>query len=403
MQPGRVVRSSFPRMKSPRHLAGTLATLVLAGMLAGCASIGAPVPPALELPKPPTDLRAVRKGNKVYLFWSVPTMTTDRQNVRRPGPTRICRSLAAAMSECDTPVGNLPPAAPSEAQGAPSRKSPQNAKPPAEFVDTLPTELQQQSPAKMVTYAVQPLNLNARAAGFSNQVQVPLAPTLPPPVNFQAQVTAEGVVLTWDCETPPAESSALRYLYRIYRRKTDDGSDAKLADVKCEGGRFDDITVEWQKSYEYRIAAVTEATLEKGVLPCSRNKSDDGVTVFPDCIQVAIVEGDDTPIREVFTNDIYPPGVPTGLQAVFSGAGQPSFIDLVWAPDTAADLAGYNVYRREDAGPATKLNTQLVKAPAYRDPNVTAGKTYLYSITAVDLRGNESTHSEEASEAVPPS
>jgi len=74
---------------------------------------------------------------------------------------------------------------------------------------------------------------------------------------------------------------------------------------------------------------------------------------------------------------------------------------LLWAPDTDADLAGYNVYRHEEGSQPAKINTELVKTPAFRDTNVTAGKMYWYSVTAVDERGNESTHSEQASEAIP--
>src|SRR5580692_2782712 len=102
-----------------------------------------------------------------------------------------------------------------------------------------------------------------------------------------------------------------------------------------------------------------------------------------------------------FADDVFPPAVPTGLQAVFSGPGQKAFIDLVWAPVTDADLAGYNIYRSEGGGPAIKLNVELVRAPAYRDANVQAGKHYSYSVSSVDQRGNESGRSEEASEAVP--
>jgi fibronectin type 3 domain-containing protein len=65
-----------------------------------------------------------------------------------------------------------------------------------------------------------------------------------------------------------------------------------------------------------------------------------------------------------------------------------------------ADLAGYNVYRRED-GRLAKLNTEPVKVPSYHDEHVTAGKKYFYSVTAVDIRGNESARSDEASESVP--
>jgi fibronectin type 3 domain-containing protein len=93
--------------------------------------------------------------------------------------------------------------------------------------------------------------------------------------------------------------------------------------------------------------------------------------------------------------------VPSGLQAVFSGPGQQAFIDLIWAPVTDADLAGYNVYRHEPGSTPEKLNSDLVKAPAYRDMKVVKGRTYIYSVSAVDVRGNESARSEEASESVP--
>ena len=382
-------------MNVSRHLAGCFALSALAIVMCGCASVGAPVPPSLELPKPPTDLHAVRKGNKVYLTWSVPTKTTDRQNVRRPGPTRVCRSLSAMMSQCDVPVGNI---APTKASAEVPHGEP--GKMVAEFVDTLPPDLQQQNPTRVATYAVEPLNLDARSAGLSNQVQIALAPTLPPPENIKTQLLPDGVVLTWDCETFPIEPAALRYIYRIYRRSSETGGDVKLSDEQCPGGQYEDHTIEWQKNYEYRIAVVTFATLQKGALPCER-RSDDGIVPIPDCVQEAEIQGDDSSPQKVFTNDTFPPAVPTGLQAVFSGSGQPPSIDLVWAPDTEADLAGYNVYRREEGSQPTKVNTELVKSPAFRDTNVAPGKTYFYTVSGVDLRGNESAHSEEASETVP--
>jgi fibronectin type 3 domain-containing protein len=48
-----------------------------------------------------------------------------------------------------------------------------------------------------------------------------------------------------------------------------------------------------------------------------------------------------------------------------------------------------------------KINSDLVKSPAYRDSEVKSGKTYTYSVSAVDVRGNESARSEETSEPVP--
>jgi len=98
---------------------------------------------------------------------------------------------------------------------------------------------------------------------------------------------------------------------------------------------------------------------------------------------------------------VFPPTVPASLQAVFSGPGQKVFIDLVWAPVADADLAGYNLYRSEDGGSFAKINPDLVRAPAYRDSDVQAGKRFTYVVTSVDLRGNESARSEPASESVP--
>jgi fibronectin type 3 domain-containing protein len=115
----------------------------------------------------------------------------------------------------------------------------------------------------------------------------------------------------------------------------------------------------------------------------------------------AEVEGEDTPEVKVFANDVFPPAVPTGLQAVFSGPGQQPFVDLVWTPDTDADLAGYNVYRRESGESVVKLNSEPVRTPAFRDTQVASGKSYFYSVSAVDQHGNESARSEEATETVP--
>jgi hypothetical protein len=379
-------------MDWPRNFSSAGVVLTLAALLAGCASVQAPLPPSLELPKPPSDLRAIRKGDRVYLYWSVPIQTVDRQTVRRPGPTRICRSLETPMKSCGTPVGNV----------AALPKAKAGTRPDATFVDTLPHELQQKNPTRFASYAVEAMNLDARSAGLSNPVQVALLPTLPAPTSFRAEVTSRGVFLTWDCETHKANSYGARYVYRIYRKPADTRAEVEVADVTCPDHVFEDQTIEWQKAYEYRLTVASLIDLDPNVNPCPPQTptGKDGVKNI-ECVNVASAEGDDSPPQKVFTKDVYPPAVPTGLQAVFSGPGQPPFIDLLWAPVTDADLAGYNVYRREPDGQASRINSDLVKTPAFRDANVAAGKSYRYSVSAIDERGNESAHSEEATESVP--
>jgi hypothetical protein len=361
-------------------------------LLAGCAQTGPPLPPSLELPKPPTDLRASRKGNHVTLTWSEPTLTTDRQRVRYVGPTLVCRSIKSEISECGNPVEMLP------APGTASQKSASQQPAAQTYTDTLPSALQQQDASADVTYAVEVLNRNARGAGLSNRVHVPAVVTLPPPGDLSAELDDEGVVLTWTSAGEPPNSPGVQYRYRIYRReeksggelsgvpsgKGSTGKDAIAGEVPSgEPGmaRFTDSSFEWEKTYLYRIAAVSIV------------KRLDSETQ---------VEGDDTSPVRIVAHDIFPPAVPVGLQAAYSGEGQKPFIDLIWTPVTNPDLAGYNVYRGDSAnGALVKLNAELVKSPSYRDSAVTSGKNYTYSVSAVDVRGNESKPSEPTSEPVP--
>jgi hypothetical protein len=379
-------------MKSCHHLSGVLPALAATALLAGCASVGAPMPPSLELPQSPTDLRATRKGDQVHLTWTVPRETTDRQKVRRLGETRICRNLEILMSQCGTPVvGEVPPPANQP------RKTSAGEKPQEAYTDTLPAALERQNPTGEIVYAVEVLNRNQRSAGLSNQVKVAAAPTLPPPSDFAAQLTKDGVVLTWSGELLGLPNSPLRYFYRVYRRT--EGTDERTVIGTVAHGtelhpQVVDQTITWEKTYEYWLTVVTVADTGRPH-PCPQSGSP-----LPACTEQLEVEGADTVPVRVFAHDIFPPTVPSGLQAVYSGPGQKPFVDLIWAPDTDADLAGYNVYRREEGGQPAKLNTETVKAPAYRDDNVSPGKRYFYSVSAVDLRGNESARSEEASEEV---
>lgn len=315
------------------------------------------------------------------MTWSVPAETTDRQRVRYLGLTRICRSSEPALNQCATPVTEVPTAG---ATPDWKKRLSEGEKIPQTYADKLPTAALQENPNAAVTYAVEVLNRAGRGAGISNQVHVSTVPTLPPPENFRAKPSGEGIVLTFSGEAEQHPFPEVSHRYRIYRRAQGSTRDTLITELpldKAEPVRFVDHTFDWEQTYDYRIAVVS-------------------VVSQPGKPSIEI-EGEDSPLARVFAHDIYPPGVPAGLQAVFSAQGQEKFIDLVWAPDTDPDLAGYNVFRREASTQPTKINPELVNTPAYRDNNVEPGKKYFYSVSAVDVRGNESARSEEASEEAP--
>lgn len=376
--------SFFRSMMLDRHRWAALLAFILSIFLVDCGAPGPPLPPSLELPRPVTDLHATRKGDKVYLSWTVPAQTMDYHAVRHLGPTRICRSPQVATNQC-VAVGEAPPPQLPKIRHERGR-NPKTAGPAiqAGYADALPADLLQQDPTGTVSFAVEVLNDHGRSAGLSNQVSVPLAPTLPSPGALDARVAAEGIVLTWNAALPSREFPGIAYLYRIYRRGPGEEAANVAGEVPLPGASeasFVDRSFEWQKAYQYHVTAVT-VVAAPGQAPTQ-------------------VEAENSPSVQVFANDIFPPGIPSGLQAVSSGAGQQPFVDLTWAPSTEPDLAGYNVYRHEANGQAHKINSELVKTPAYRDNSVRPGTEYFYSVSALDLRGNESERSEEASEVVP--
>ena len=355
----------------PSKLLTLLVVLALAALVA-CGIPGAPQPPSLELPRPVRDLQAVRKGNSVTLTWTTPRETTDRRRIKHLGVTRICRAAdVVAPAECVQTAGTLPP----------EHTPPGN---PAGFRDELPRQLQETHALGVASYAVEVENARGHSAGLSNRVMVPLALTPPPPSQISARVTAEGVQISASGEqglVPPGLTSS----YHLYRRIAGAGNEIDLgtgAETQS-GGSFSavflDRSAEWEKTYFYKIAAVTLETVQ------GREQR---------------FAGDDSSEAEVFVHDIFPPAVPTSLQAVSAGTAQQPFIDLSWAPDTEPDLAGYNVYRHQEGAVPVKINSEVVTAPTYRDTAVQAGHRYGYSVSAVDVRGNESGKSEEASETV---
>ena len=369
-------------MKLAGYLGCGVFVLMLAGLTA-CGVPGIPKPPSLQLPQPVTDLRALRKGDTVFLAWAVPDKTTDFQNARRLGITRVCRSTTTGMTTCANAVGEVAAPALTNTKAKPAEPRKAAPKVQASYKDALPVSLLSREPSSQIFYAVSVLNQNGRTAGLSNVVSVPAIAASAPPSDFEAQLTADGVVLSWT-GSPHVGSPQLRRLYRVYRRDAATNTDAVVAELPFGTLRTYlvlDHTFQWERTYLYRATVVNVIHLE--------GKPE------------AQFEGVDTAPVKIVAHDTFPPAVPSGLQAVFSGVGQQPFIDLIWAPDTDADLAGYNVYRREENGESRKVNAAPVKPSAYRDPNVVSGHTYFYSVTAVDARGNESARSNEESERVP--
>ena len=81
------------------------------------------------------------------------------------------------------------------------------------------------------------------------------------------------------------------------------------------------------------------------------------ITLQGKSIEVASAPGETITIE---ARDVFPPAIPSGLQAVADPEGHA--IDLSWQPDTEADLAGYTVYRSEAGSTAAPVRGIVARA-----------------------------------------
>lgn len=174
---------------------------------------------------------------------------------------------------------------------------------------------------------------------------------LPTPKDFRAEADPRGVRLTW---TAPARDGVQ---YAITRQARTDQAPTTLATTKDQ--LYVDTTAEYGTEYTYRAKAVSGAAM---------SAQTDSVTL--------------TPI------DRFPPAAPTALNAI-AGVGS---VELAWERDQETDLRSYKIYRALKGSELTVLS-DTVTGPAYSDRQIEAGKTYVYAVTAVDQRGNESARS----------
>jgi hypothetical protein len=362
----------FPRYA--RDFRKSAITLLIIATLTGCGVPGAPMPPSLDIPKFVGDLKAVRKGETVTLTWTTPTETTDEELIRRPGKLLVQRAVTSGHgAELHFQTISELPLEPALKEG---RGDLATAK------DAL-TEALRSGSAEFAVYSILAQGHNGKSFGLPNRVSVPLLQSLPAPQKISAHLVPLGVMLKWE-EALPQASQLQTQQFKVMRREQGANEAVLVKQINASAyGDFVDSTIDWEKTYQYWIVPVT--------LWQQDNRKGE-------------VEGDDSSIIEILAHDSFPPAAPSGLQAVFSSMGtaqQSSFIDLTWTPNIENDLAGYNVYRHTANNAPVKINSELVKTPRFPDPGIQTGTKYFYSVTAVDLRGNESGKSEETSETVP--
>jgi hypothetical protein len=356
-------------VKSPPFQPFSIAGLSITGgvcllLMAGCGMVAAPQPPSLKLPTPVADLTGQRVGNKVELRWTMPKRATDKELLAGKQKAEVCRR---AGTEPCARVGKL--------ELAPEA--------PASFVDTLAAALASGAPRPLV-YTVELENSSGRSAGPSNEAVTSAGAAPPRITNLSAHAAADGIVLSW---TATGGNGTMR-IHRERVQEKSAGKSPEKAKVPMEQtlevtGRDEGRVLDHDAALDH-IYTYTVQRIEK-------------VTLGGHAVEVASAPSEALTIN---ARDLFPPATPSGLQAVADPEAHA--IDLSWQPDTEADVAGYRIYRREASANGVPVRVGAVEAaPAYRDTSALPGRTYEYSVSAVDRDGNESARSAEVEEGLP--
>lgn len=200
-----------------------------------------------------------------------------------------------------------------------------------------------------IAFMVRLQNAKGRYSEWSNVVLRQVVPTVATPAGFAALPAAGGIALTW---SGPGDRWA------IFR----DG--LPLAEVTKPG--YLDTGADVGKSYRYQVEAWTKAGAQRAA---SERTTDVAVTNI----------------------DTFPPMAPQALSVIAST----NTIELSWERSVEADFKHYRVWRDG------LVLAAAVDAPAYTDRTAESGKKYVYSVSAVDLRGNESSKSQQVEISTP--
>jgi large repetitive protein len=232
-------------------------------------------------------------------------------------------------------------------------------------------------PGTRYTYRVQPVNRHGTAGPPSVEVSVDFLPAPLPPTGLSASTGDGFVELTWQAPPlPGSPDNSLPRGYNVYRAEGPGsyGRDPINGNPISET-RFRDGGVVNDTIYRYVVRSVA------GERPPRRESQDSN-------------EISATP------TDYTPPAPPRGLVAVPGQGG----IALSWEPNAEPDLLGYRIYRRESpALTGIRLTEAPVPATTYLDRTAQSGKSYVYTVTAVDRsrHQNESAPSVEAPASLP--
>jgi len=374
-------------------------SILLLAVLAACGHKGALLPPLVNIPGPPSDLKLLQRGDKLILGWKNPATFIDGRPLEavsavdiwlveetletgKPVPKQPTADEFAAKAKLEAQVlraqfaaaGKGPPAPkqkPSGAEdqakktgpGGAAKKEKQAEAAVLSYEYTLKTD----KPAlKRYIFGLKAESSKNKVSDFSSLAAIVPKALAAPPTGLQAAAGNESIELRWEAPTSNIDGSRPAALkgYNVYRSEGG-APGVHLNSSLAKEPFFADKTFVFGTEYVYTVRAA----------------SDEAEPFWESADSVP------APVQPL---DIFPPQAPAGL-TVLAG---PDFISLSWDAGSEKDLAGYRVWRRAlGQTEYLELTTTAVKETTYQDKSADKGTRYEYVVTAEDMAGNRSPNS----------
>ena len=353
------------------QLGACLLGLAFLAFFAGCAKTADPHPPELQVPNPPTDLTARQYGDQALLSVSMPTENTNGSPVSTLGRVEVLR-LAEGRTDAPPNTEDFLRRSETLFLIPADRLAPYLHNNRLTLRDAFDFPDRRFIYSRRFRYAFAFVNDKGQSAGPTNTVVLAPVPIPPPPQRLFSEVTQDRIRIRWDAPSRNVDGSTPPRIigYNLYRTE-DPGSMPALPlnATPLPASEFDDTAFGFDSTYYYQVTVVGSSQ--------------------------PFAESVPSPLMKVEARDVFPPAAPRSFNAV----AVDNTVVLLWVAPGDDDVAGYRLYRREDGSTEPiRLQSELVTGLSFRDASAQTGKTYHYTVRAVDRHGNEGPPAEAAVE-----
>jgi hypothetical protein len=243
---------------------------------------------------------------------------------------------------------------------------------PGSFHEVL-TAAWSQGPSRILRYRIRVLNAKGRGAEGAD-IDVAAGAAVPRIDGLRAAPAAGGgVTLRW--QPGPAD----HVMIRVVRDGADKPETLSVEPTAADPGGANDHAARAGVEQRYAVYRSRVVTINHAAL--TLNSEPVSTTVAANALPPA-------------------PLPPRGIEAVVNTLGKPE-IDLVWQASDQAGVAGYLVYRSQNAAAFVQITAQPTRAFSFADTDVQPGIHYRYRVVAVDANGAASQPSGEIERTIP--